>query len=170
MEIRRKALNCIFDDEQKNRLIQKIKNKSKNVNDCWIYEGYIGKSGYVLITFDGCYIKAHRASYIAFKGNIPKELHVCHTCDNRTCVNPDHLWLGTAKNNAEDRDKKGRKASTLGSKNGFNILNEQQVEEIKKMLHQGISQSEIGRKFNVSNKVIWCIAHKKSWSHINVND
>jgi len=90
----------------------------KNKNDCWIWNGSMSCNGYGKIDYKGKTISSHRASYVAFKGEIGKGLYVCHSCDVKHCVNPSHLWLGTCKDNIQDAkvkrrlpDQRGRKMS-----------------------------------------------------------
>ena len=71
---------------------------------CWEWTGLKYPSGYGRF----CKKYAHRFSYEIHKGEIYNNLKVCHSCDNPSCVNPEHLWLGTQKDNVQDRDKKGR--------------------------------------------------------------
>ena len=74
---------------------------------CWEWTGYIGKNGYGRISINGKYKSAHRLAYQLHYNKIP-DRHVCHSCDNRKCINPSHLWLGTDKDNLRDMWKKGR--------------------------------------------------------------
>lgn len=75
---------------------------------CWTWVGMIGTTGYGQF-WDGHHLsKAHRFSYRLHKGELPSELHVCHSCDNPLCVNPAHLWLGTDADNLRDMWAKGR--------------------------------------------------------------
>lgn len=83
-------------------------------NGCWLWKGSVGSNGYGKINNKGQHLSAHRASYTVFKGAIPKGKHVCHSCDIRTCVNPDHLWIGTQRDNIQDMIEKGRKAPQKG--------------------------------------------------------
>jgi len=168
MRPRKGPVGNFLNEDQKIKAKEKIIKKSEKFGECWNYIGYGGKLGYVLTTFDGKWVKAHRLSYMAFKGEIPINLQICHTCDNRICVNPEHLYLGTPKDNARDRGLRGRKACTLGSKNGASKLSEEQVIEIKKMLNIGKSLPEIAKLFNARRENIWCIKKGISWSHINV--
>ena len=113
-------------------------------------------------------IMVHQLSYFLFKGEIPKGMCVCHTCDNRKCCNPDHLWLGTHSDNTKDCVEKGRHLgkAPYGSKNGSAKLIECQVSEIRKLYKEGMFQRVIAKKFNVSQATINGIVNYKTWGHI----
>jgi hypothetical protein len=88
------------------RLMRKI--KINQDTDCWEWQGGKNNVGYGMIRDEHGMRTTHRVSYELHKGNIPHGMCVCHTCDNPKCVNPDHLWLGTKKENAQDMISKGR--------------------------------------------------------------
>ncbi len=82
--------------------------KVQIVEECWEWMSVVNDSGYGEFSMDGRMKKAHRASYELFNGSIPDGLLVRHKCDTRTCVNPWHLILGTAKDNSQDTLSRGR--------------------------------------------------------------
>jgi DNA invertase Pin-like site-specific DNA recombinase len=106
-------------------------------------------------------------------------LLVCHSCDNPLCVKPNHLFLGTVKDNAEDMVKKGRspkgnrhgsqtkpQSRPRGEKHGSAKLSEDQVKEIRSLRESGIGLNEIAAQYGVCFQLISLIARKKIWKHI----
>ncbi len=90
-------------------IAEKLFSMSENaMNGCIVFTGLKSNRGYGKIKFKGKDYRAHRLSYIIKNGEIPSSIFVCHKCDNPPCINPDHLFLGTAKDNALDRKNKGR--------------------------------------------------------------
>lgn len=136
---------------------------------CWDWKGIIEHTGYGKLGIRPP-IKAHRASWIIHKGPIPKGLIVCHTCDNRKCTNPDHLWLGTHKDNIQDRIKKGRCNTAKGTQLKIARLSDGQVKKIKDLLKKGLTCSEIGRQYKVSRKIVSRIKNGETWKHIKGNE
>lgn len=102
-----KGCPAVSDAEYQERL------KSKVIVDprtgCWLFQGFLHpKAGYGEFCYRGKKMRAHRAAYIIFKGPIPDGFDVCHSCDVRRCLNPDHLWAGTNEQNLHDASDKGR--------------------------------------------------------------
>lgn len=86
---------------------EKFMARVQKTKSCWLWKGPTLK-GYGRFHFNRKTYTSNRAAYILFKGEIPHGLIVCHSCDNPSCVNPDHLWLGTNNDNCQDKMKKGR--------------------------------------------------------------
>jgi hypothetical protein len=133
---------------------------------CWVWMGSTQVRGYGELISNKRKYLAHRASYEAFVGEIPKGMYVCHACDNVACVNPNHLFLGTQKQNLQDMASKGR--STWGAKNPMAKLTEEQVKEIKQGFAVGKTDTELAKQFNMSRQGINNIRNNKLWSYINV--
>lgn len=139
---------------------------------CWEFIGGL-RNGYGAIKNGGKTDGAHRVSYEIHKGEISQGLFVCHTCDNRKCVNPEHLWLGTAKDNMQDCAKKGR---IVTSREAFfkerhipynATLSGEEVLEIRSMVKTGIKPSEIAQIVGTSRHKVNDIIRGKSYKHIH---
>ncbi len=130
--------------------------------DCWIWNGWLDKDGYG--RFQNPIYKnenrASRLSYLLYKGAIPKGLCVCHICDNPSCVNPNHLWLGTQGENARDRQKKGR------GRKGIILTNEQVLEIRSKYIPYAYSAPKLALEYGVSNATIQHILERRIYKDI----
>lgn len=118
---------------------------------------------------------AHRLSYALFRSMPPRGRahHVCHRCDVPGCVNPAHLWLGTAADNERDKIAKGRRAAftwkdriARGSNAGQAKLAEDDIPRIYAMRAEGMTQSQVAACFGVSQRVISCIELGLTWKHV----
>lgn len=138
----------------------------KGDTECWIWKGTLKGGGYGQIGFNYRYFHAHVISYMLAKNSdIPPGLCVCHTCDNRVCVNPAHLWLGTKGENNTDRAKKGRTASKKGMDNGRAILSELDVIKIRE-LAASTDYEFLAARFGVKRPTIAAIVCRRLWPHI----
>ena len=132
---------------------------------CWLWRGQLNQSGYGVLWLDGKSRVAHRVAWVFFHGEIPPELLVCHKCDVRACVNPEHLFLGTHTENARDREAKGR--SMRGEESPSSRLSTEQVSRIKAVLAEDrMYVSEIAREYGVTPPTIAAIAKGKTWRHV----
>ena len=137
---------------------------------CWLWLGAIGAGGYGVAGKPRMRLPraAHRRSWHLFHGPIPDGMHVLHKCDVRSCVNPEHLFLGTHQDNMADRDKKGRQAKgervfvpvKNGYRNGRAKVSSEDIEAIR--VAEG-SQVSIGRRFGLSQPQVSKIKLRQSW-------
>jgi len=140
--------------------------KSRGPKECWIWNGYIGTRGYGRTTFRGKYQQAHRVAWQIDFGPIPEGKHVLHRCDNKKCVNPMHLWIGSHKDNMEDKVAKGRQSFTKGENGGNAKLSDEDVKDIRLWFTEGVSQREIAKRKSVGPTTIFNIVHRRTWKHI----
>jgi hypothetical protein len=135
---------------------------------CWEWNGPVDRDGYGKLSVKNrIFGRAHRVSWFLRYGKIPTGL-ICHTCPNKDCTNPLHLFVGDPKDNSRDMVEKN--IQLKGSKNGASKLNEKQVEEIKKLLSKGNTCREIAESYNVHLTTIAKIRDNKTWSHIPYPD
>jgi hypothetical protein len=129
---------------------------NKLEGQCWLWLASRNKFGYGMFKTDGRKIaRAHRVAYELANGPIPKGLSVCHSCDNRNCVNPAHLFLGTHADNMRDCANKGRF--------GRSALTPELVSEIRGLLSSGARQAEIVRRYGLSRSAVCRIAAGTVW-------
>jgi len=177
-------------DFEKYKFMKKVEKEEK----CWIFKGGLNAKkpkGYGVAYYKGNRILAHRLSYQLYIGDIPNGMYVLHNCpngDNRACVNPDHLWLGTYKDNSIDAMKKGRLTKVWGRKktqeeidkiqknrkipnqkgerHNRAKLKEFQVLEIREKLSNKVKYKEISKEYGIDICSISDIKFKRTWRHI----
>lgn len=139
-------------------------NVTEDENECWGWRAGKDRDGYPIFWFNGKTVKAHRflMEYIELKSIINK--CVCHVCDNPSCVNPTHLFVGTSAENTKDRDDKGRQAR--GKKCNLSKLLEEDVVGIRLLAKKGLTHRIIGERFEMSRPQISSIVRRVCWKHI----
>jgi hypothetical protein len=136
-------------------------------HECWEYCGTRHPKGYGIIKVGKDNLKVHRLVYAAVHGSLPGNLCVCHKCDNRACVNPDHLFTGTQTENVADMDRKGRRRPAFGTSNGSAKLTPELVREIRDMAAGGMAKRAVARLFPfVSRRAVVCVIDRMTWSNI----
>lgn len=144
-----------------------------NENGCWEWKRSKEKSGHARVRDyeTGERIGIHRISYKIFKGEIPKGYFVCHDCpngDNPGCCNPEHLFLGTQKENMRDAKKKGTMTHGLkpGEKHYNCKITEEIVRNIRKEYLEGITRKQLAKKYETPLQNIHKIIQRKSWKYL----
>ena len=151
----------IVSQEDIERLFQRVDFNGEG--GCWNWTGPPTWDGYGQFHCGG-ETRTHRVSYKYFFREIPEGLLVRHSCNNRRCVNPLHLELGTHQDNMNDRNLAGRQARPKGEKNGMAVLTEEEVTRIREMISSGQhKQYEIAEVFCVSASLISHIKHGRYW-------
>ena len=131
---------------------------------CWEWTGNITSRGYGRFNAHGKGLRAHRVAYLLTVAD-PGELLVCHRCDNPSCINPAHFFLGTHKDNSQDAAKKNR--MTHGVKVNTAKMNEQQVAEITRRYAAGERTMKLVEEFGVSKHAIRRVLNKGNWRQVD---
>lgn len=150
-------------------LEQKLLTKIREEDGCWVWTGYKCKRGYGKIRINGIWKRAHRIMHELRKGPLLEGQVVLHSCDNPSCINPDHLSAGTQKDNVHDMLKKGRANRNKGERHHSSKLTDDEVREIRRRYspgEHGKGAHVLAREFGVSKPVILDIIHRKTWCHI----
>ena len=148
-------------------------------SQCWIWTASRGTTGYGQFCVGKKIFKSHRLAWMLTCGEIPQGLLACHHCDNRLCVNPEHLFLGTHAENMADMERKGRAAS--GDKSGARLhperhprgeaikgakLNDAKVIEIRTAYAtDGLTLRQLGAQFGVDLSTIGRVVRYEIWKH-----
>lgn len=146
-----------------------IKKLIKKENGCLEYPTSKNKYGYSNACYRGKPISAHRLSYILFNKDYDPKLHVLHKCDNPSCCNPDHLFQGTHKDNMIDRDLKGRGFKIkpkFGEESHSSRFKSEDIINIRDLYKNGMTQRDIGKRYDAHQSVISNIVLRKTWKHI----
>lgn len=138
---------------------------TETANGCWEFNGNLRK-GYGRITVNGVSVVVTRVVYEHHVGPLPKNLLVRHKCDNPPCVNPDHLEVGTVRDNTQDMLDRGRHDPPRGEANGQSKLTVEQVIEMRGLQVTGIPYRKLAEQFGVSVSCVSSIVNRQRWRHV----
>jgi len=154
-------------------------NRVHKTESCWLWKGSLNnlRGGYGYLKTNGVMYRAHRLAWLLFKGKVPRSLQVCHTCDVRACVNPDHLYLGSHEENIRDAVLRGRMASgknhglhkhpearAFGERNGMAQFTSREAELIRQLAKSGKPSSQIAKEFHASYRAVHRIVNRESYT------
>lgn len=166
--------NIVRDYEYEKRVLKRSLKRTKKEGACLVYSGCKGETGYSRIFFYGVCRGGGRVTLICYSKKWPKpEIQACHTCDNRACINPKHLWWGTIKQNSQDMAKKGRNwlqknpEARQGELHPLCRLSKEDVLYIRKLYStKFFYQRFLGEIFGISQTHVHQIVTKTRWRHI----
>lgn len=161
MEHLKRLSNDSYEKRFKRRFESKLDNQEKD--KCWNWTGWKDRNNYGFIFYKDKMIRAHRVSWLIYCGDIPDNMHVLHKCDNPSCVNPEHLFLGDNYDNIKDKMFKNRSYKPVGEKCPFSKLTWEKVDEIRRRVNNGEKQYRIAREFGISRTQVSNIMNNKHW-------
>lgn len=142
------------------------------MSGCWFSSYALERSGYARVNINGRMTLLHRWMWEFVNGPIPPggdhyvSMCVCHRCDNRACVNPDHLFLGTHADNMADKKSKGRCSNLRGDDHPMASLKEVDVLVLRTMYDDGVRREDIARCTGISLSCVKDVIYRRSWRHI----
>lgn len=152
----------------RDNLREEFERRTDRGDTCWIWLGSTNKAGYGQLGVSRTRRYAHQLAYELYRGPIAEGLEVCHTCDRPSCVNPEHLFLGTHAQNMADMARKGRGATRHrpGDLHPMAKLTEGQVREIRERIVAGEKQVDLATEFGVRFSTISMLHRRQTWSHV----
>lgn len=148
-------------------LYDKLFSQLKLVGDCWEWQGYLMANGYGVIVDVRAKKLVHRAMYEIIHGPIPDGLFCCHRCDNPKCCRPEHLFLGTHRENMDDMDSKGRRRAPKGVQHPRAKVSDDDVLLMRQMYSEGVMIVDIAKRFPVVPCTVSAIVNHKTWRHLS---
>lgn len=142
--------------------------KVSRTDGCWLWTGRLNSTGYGRFSQKAKWVNAHRFAFEWLHGPLPKSVYVCHKCDVRHCVRPDHLFAGTAADNNRDMWEKGRGVANgmplPGESNPQAVLTENDVRLIRKLVAADCPQKAVAAAFGVSPSAVSDIVRGRRWA------
>jgi len=164
---REAAIKGVQKNWKSNQQRMDLKTIKKSQDECWDWTGATHPFGYGLVRNElGKLVMAHRLSYEIYIGEIQPGLCVLHKCDNPKCTNPNHLFIGTKRENMVDMIQKGRAVHAIGSLASKAILTETDVVNMRQLARNGQTHSVIASMYKVSKSCASHAINGKSWKHI----
>lgn len=147
----------------------------KQEDGCWYWTGYIMPNGYGQVGRNHKVYLTHRYAFLLTHGWLPADRDICHTCDCRRCVNPDHLWVGTRAENLADMRRKGRrpvafpvKADNRGERQGRATITDAQALQIRRDWAAGKypSMTQMARVLGIQRNTVNRVIRRETWKHL----
>lgn len=157
-----------FGPDVKSEIQQYIKDRvcTHPGTGCWEWAMAVSEQGYGVAAVGQKKASSHRIAYAAFVADIPAGINVCHRCDNPSCCNPEHLFLGSQKDNIQDCIRKGRKADKRGERHHLSKLTDKDVRQIRSLKGAGLLPSQVALMYPVGRWQINAIWHNQGWTHV----
>lgn len=138
----------------------------RDANGCLVWIRRLDQNGYAPIFRRGRWTKAHRLAWEFSNGKVPSGMNVCHRCDNRACIEPTHLFVGTQSDNMRDCENKGRANHPVGERNNKAKLTSEEVLELRRRRAAGESMYRLGKVFGIARQSVRSIILGRHWRHV----